>query len=84
MFVLLLFLRPSKDSEKSYCKTRWQMIDCGDEIKVNSLLQSAYLGGGVRTHVCAYVRVCVVLQCDLFSTPLSFPGATVLLTFLLR
>nr|XP_058908879.1 elongin BC and Polycomb repressive complex 2-associated protein-like [Kogia breviceps] len=23
----------SKDSEKSYCKTRWQMIDCGDEIK---------------------------------------------------
>ena len=58
MFVLLLFLRPSKDSEKSYCKTRWQMIDCGDEIKVNSLLQSAYLGGGCA-HACVCICTCV-------------------------
>lgn len=56
MFVLLLFLRPSKDSEKSYCKTRWQMIDCGDEIKVNSLLQSAFCGG-VCTCMCVSSNV---------------------------
>lgn len=58
------------------------MIDCGDKIKVNSLLQSAFcFGVCVRARVCICVRV---FSSDMPFLPPELPDPTLLLTFLLR